>query len=119
MLAVFPLALAVAACSGQVTPTATGIQGHVEESPTCPVERINSPCPPKPLAATVIVRRGASEVLRFRSSSDGSFKVELPPGTYSLVGLQSGVLPRPIATEVVVVAGHYTQVTVEYDSGIR
>jgi hypothetical protein len=119
------LAGAMAACGSQAAqpaPPGTGIQGMVQAGPTCPVERIESPCPPHPLAATVVVRDGAgAEVTRFHSGSDGRFKVDLRPGTYNLLGLMIGssFLPRPIPTSVTVSAGTYTSVNVEYDSGIR
>src|SRR5207249_1393233 len=50
------LALMVAACGTPAAQPGTGIQGMVQAGPTCPVERIDSPCPPRPLAATVVVR---------------------------------------------------------------
>jgi hypothetical protein len=116
------LMLLVTACGTQPAQPGTGIQGIVEVSPTCPVERINSPCPPHPIAATVVVRSGSgAEVARFHSGADGHFKVDLAPGTYTVVGLNTGssMLPRPIPTSVTVTPGSYTTLNVEYDSGIR
>ena len=116
------LGLAMAACSTQPAQAGTGIQGMVQAGPTCPVERINSPCPPHPLAATVVVRNGSgAEVARFHSGADGRFKVDLAPGTYTVVGLNLGssMLPRPIPTSVTVTPGSYTTLNVAYDSGIR
>src|SRR5207253_11193409 len=121
-IASIALALLVAACGTPAAQPGTGIQGTVQAGPTCPVERINSPCPPHPLAATVVVRDGTgAEVTRFHSGSDGRFKVNLRPGTYSLLGLMIGssFLRRPIPTSVTVSAAAYTSVNVEYDSGIR
>ena len=115
--------LAIAACGSQpAAPAGTGIQGVVQSGPTCPVERINSPCPPHPLAATIVVRdAGGHEVARTHSGADGHFKLDVAPGTYTVVGLTigSGMLPRPIRTTATVTAGSYTTVNVEYDSGIR
>ena len=115
--------LAIAACGSQpAAPAGTGIQGVVQSGPTCPVERINSPCPPHPLAATIVVRdAGGHEVARTHSGADGHFKLDVAPGTYTVVGLTigSGMLPRPIPTTATVTAGSYTTVNVEYDSGIR
>mgnify|MGYP001377415238 CR=1 FL=1 len=115
--------LAMAACGSQpAAPSGTGIQGVVQSGPTCPVERINSPCPPHPLAATVVVRDAAGhEVARTYSGADGHFKVDVAPGTYMVVGLDIGssMLPRPIPTTVTVPPGGYATVNVEYDSGIR
>jgi len=125
ILAAITLALAIAACGSAAAPApspGSGIQGVVESSPTCPVERINSPCPPRPLAATVVVRDVAGhEVARTKSGADGHFKVDVAPGTYTVVGLNinSSMLPRPIPTTVTVTAGSYVSVNVEYDSGIR
>jgi hypothetical protein len=118
--------LALAACGAPaVSPTpspGTGIQGVVQAGPTCPVERINSPCPPRPLAATVVVRDAAGhEVARTHSGADGHFKVDVASGTYTVVGLNIGssMLPRPIPITVTVTSGSYATVNVEYDSGIR
>jgi len=116
------IALAIAACGTPAAQPGTGIQGSVQVGPTCPVERINSPCPPHPMAATVVVRTGnGAEVTRFHSGPDGRFKVDLAPGSYTLIGLTVGssFLPRPIPTSVKVTPGTYTVVNVEYDSGIR
>ena len=118
--------LAMAACGTAAVPppipSGTGIQGMVQSGPTCPVERINSPCPPRPLAATVVVRDAAGhEVARTHSGADGHFKLDVAPGTYTVVGLNIGssMLPRPIPTTVTVTSGSYATVNVEYDSGIR
>jgi hypothetical protein len=61
------------------------------------------------------------EVARTHSGADGHFTVDVAPGTYTVVGLNIGssMLPRPIPTTVTVIAGSYTIVSVEYDSGIR
>ena len=123
VILVIIVTLSMAACGSQpAAPPGTGIQGVVQVGPTCPVERINSPCPPHPLAATVVVRDGAAaEVTRFTSGADGRFKVNLRPGTYGLTGLPIGSspMPRPMATSVTVTQGSYAAVNVEYDSGIR
>jgi hypothetical protein len=119
------ITLALAACgtaAAPPTPAGTGIQGVVQAGPTCPVERINSPCPPHPLAATIVVRDAAGhEVARGHSGADGHFKVDVAPGTYTVVGLNIGssMLPRPIPMTVTVTSGSYTSISVEYDSGIR
>src|ERR1700682_349280 len=124
-IASITLSIVLAACGAQAAPPApsgTGIQGLVQSGPTCPVERINSPCPPRPLAATIVVRDASGrEVARTHSGADGHFKVDVAPGTYTVVGLNIGssMLPRPIPTTATVTSGSYTAITVEYDSGIR
>jgi hypothetical protein len=74
------------------------------------------------MAATILVQDAdGAEVTRVQSGADGRFKVDLPPATYTLVGLPTGPggLPRPIPVTVTVAAGAYAAVTVQYDSGIR
>lgn len=124
MLVAVALSLVVTGCgstAGTVT-SGTGVVGMVTIGPTCPVERINSPCPPRPIAATVIVRDASgTEVTRFVSAPDGSFKIQLKPGRYTLVGAShdSSGLPRPIPVSVVVAAGSFATANVQFDSGIR
>jgi hypothetical protein len=121
-IAPLALGLMLAACGTPAAQPGTGIQGIVQVGPTCPVERLNSPCPPRPLAATIVVRDGnGAEVTRFHSGADGRFKVNLAPGSYTLLGLTVGssFLPRPIPTSVTVTQGTCASVTVQYDSGIR
>ena len=100
--------------------TGSGVQGTVTVGPTCPVERIESPCPDRPYQTTVVAL-GASEneVARTASGPDGAFELELEPGTYVLTELVPGVFPRPTRTPVTVLAGQYTKVTLRLDSGIR
>jgi hypothetical protein len=125
IVAAIAVALVMAACgtvAAPPIPSGTGIQGVVQSGPTCPVERINSPCPPHPLAATVVVRDAAGrEVARTHSGADGHFKLDVAPGAYTVVGLNFGssMLPRPIPSTVTVTSGSYATVSVEYDSGIR
>jgi hypothetical protein len=119
---VFGVLLTACGAASPAAAPGTGLQGLVEVGPTCPVERINSPCPPHPLAATIVIRNPqGAEVRRVQSGADGRFKVDLAAGTYTLVGLNVGnsMLPRPIQTAATVVQGRYSAITVEYDSGIR
>ncbi len=102
----------------------SGITGIIQAGPQCPVVRPNDPnCADKPLAATVIVKSAATglQVTQFTSSSDGTFHVPLPPGSYELdpqPGSPSG-LPFGAPQTVQVQAGQFTNVTIEYDTGIR
>ncbi len=109
--------------SGSATPTpGTGIRGVVTVGPTCPVERVNSPCPPRPMQATIDIRDSSGkQVATVASGSDGQFQVDLLPGTYTLKGVTHGSagLPRPILVTATVSAGSYATVNVEFDSGIR
>ncbi len=104
------------------TPTAapSGIEGQALIGPTCPVQRQDSPCPDQPYQASIQVLGADRElVLEFQTDAQGSFRVELEPGTYTLVPLSPGVLPRAEEQVVQVEAGRFTEVIIQYDSGIR
>jgi hypothetical protein len=68
-----------------------------------------------------VVDPSGNEVTRFTSSADGSFRVPLAPGAYTLrqPASPSRALPvlRPVTVQVV--AGRYTSVVLDFDTGIR
>ena len=102
--------------------TATsGIAGLVLIGPMCPVMRQDEPCPDQPFAATLIIRDSQGlELCTVSSGDDGRFLVGLPPGSYELIPLTGpGGLPAAAPQWVTVVPDQYTDVTVNYDSGIR
>ena len=102
--------------------TATsGISGLVLIGPMCPVMRQDEPCPDHPFAATLIIRDSQGwELCAVSSGEDGRFLVGLPPGSYEVVPLAgSGGLPWAASQWVAVAPSQYTDVTVNYDSGIR
>jgi hypothetical protein len=112
--------------SGMAAAPHSGIAGRVVEGPTCPVERMppGPRCAPRPLEARVRITRSRphSRSLVVKSGSNGRFKVALAPGTYVVQGLKRGnaFYPRPpSAQRVTVTRGHYTAVTITYDTGIR
>ncbi len=121
-LLVAAFALIAAQCDGNGSPPSSGIEGLVTIGPTCPVERIDTPCPDKPYQATIVVNdEGGNEVARGQSGEDGRFKVVLAPGTYTLEPQASSQGGYPFAKEqqVEVQAGAFTQVSIQFDSGIR
>jgi len=126
-LGVFPLlllafVLLAATCDNNPPPTNSGIEGTVTIGPMCPVERPDSPCPDQPYAATIVIEDDQGvEVARAQSGADGRFRVDLPPGRYTLVpqSPNGAQLPYGAEQQVEVRAGEYTHVDVQYDSGIR
>lgn len=104
---------------------ASGIAGRIEAGPTCPVERLppDPRCAPRPLSARVRIRRaGDAHALKvIRSAANGHFRVRLSPGVYILTPLRSGsAFPRPPGPmRERVRSGHFTRVTIVYDTGIR
>jgi hypothetical protein len=115
-----------ASCSGNDgadgVPLDSGIQGLVTIGPVCPVEQANSPCPDKTYAATIVVEDlDDNEVARAQSGEDGRFRVNLWPGRYTIVphSPNEGAPPQAPEQQVEVRVGEYTQVAIQYDSGIR
>ena len=103
----------------------SGIKGTVVLGPTCPIEASpgdNNPVPClTPYAATLVVLDDEGvKVATVTSGGDGKFQVNLPPGDY-VVTPSTGPDSYPIAQpqSVSVSAGIYTEIEVNYDTGIR
>jgi hypothetical protein len=115
--------LVVAACgpSDLLGPDAEqGIEGIALRGPTCPVVRLDDPCPDAPHQAWIDVRTArGGKVTRFRTGEDGRFRVGLRPGRYTLVPESTEPFPYAGELEVEVVAGVYTEVVISFDTGIR
>ena len=98
---------------------ASGVAGTVSAAPTCPVEVAARPCPPRPVSAEIDVRDGnGGTVAETESSSDGRYRVTVPPGSYTLV-VVTGTFPRCPDTPVSVQAGVSARVDIICDTGIR
>ncbi|HTN24790.1 MAG TPA: hypothetical protein VL120_12435 [Solirubrobacteraceae bacterium] len=118
--------VALAAAAAPATGAGQGISGRVVAGPTCPVETIppDPRCAPAAVAARVrVVRRSDHHlVAQPRTRTDGSFRIRLRPGRYSVTArpVAGGPLPRcPPGINATVRAGHYTRVAISCDSGIR
>jgi hypothetical protein len=107
----------------QVSPTSgSGIEGLVTLGPTCPgPTRIDDPkCQDQPYQATITIQNTSGlEVAQVSSDTAGKFQVELPAGTYTLHPETPNRFPTAQDMQVTVNAGEYTQVTIQYDSGMR
>lgn len=103
--------------------SASGIAGRTMVDGGCPVYFDETPCPPQPMSARIIVRvAGAGRTIAdVVSDADGRFRLEVPPGGYVLqaVNLTGGPFPRSAPVDVTVRSGSYTTVTVTFDSGIQ
>ena len=122
LLILVGLLAASPAAAGAPPAQTSGIEGQVTIGPTCPVMRIDDPCPDRPLAATLLVQDAfGNDLLTVQSGEDGFFAVSLEPGQYTLVPLSPspGVPPYGVPQTVTVPPGGYTFVAVTYDSGIR
>lgn len=110
--------LNTAACDRPATDS--GVQGEVRIGPIQPVEQPgveNS----RPYAATLLIRRSVDRkvVTQTTSAEDGSFKVLLPPGRYVLEPVNGDPVPYAESQTFEVIAGRFTTLRVDYDSGIR
>lgn len=116
--------VALVACAPTGTTQSQGtLDGVVEAGPTCPVESVTQPCPPKPVPnrAVLIETSGGSIVAKVTTDQQGRFVVNLAPGTYE-IKVVPGITQYPIQRkpqEVTIVAGQTTQVKIELDTGIR
>jgi hypothetical protein len=102
----------------------SGIRGTVVLGPTCPVGQdpgANDPVPcVTPYAASLVVTDSESAVVAHVSSgADGRFTVDLPPGEYVVTPATSDSYPSAQPVSVVVAAGQYASVQINYDTGIR
>jgi hypothetical protein len=89
----------------------------------CPVLEGTSSCPQKPLRARIKVIRIPSEDLltAVDTAEDGRFRIALGPGAYELRGenVNGGPVPSAMPLPVNVAVGVFTEVTVQFDSGVR
>ena len=129
-LVLVALLAAVVGCSEIGIPIETpvppsGIRGTVLLGPTCAVESspgANDPVPClTPYSANLaILDSEGVRVAAITSGTDGTFRLDLPPGEY-VVTPATGVDTYPIAqpVSVVVSSGQYASVEINYDTGIR
>jgi hypothetical protein len=115
------LAAMVACGNGSAGGSDSGIEGRVTIGPQCPVEQMGSPCPDAPYEALITVTREGDAVEQMRSNTDGTFRIPLDPGTYSVVAgpVDGSSMPFGRQVEVVVKPGTLTHVDLSVDSGIR
>jgi len=115
------LILALATCSiYSPTPRGSGIEGQVLLGPMCPVVQQGQECPDQPYPATLTVNNlNGIPIAQFQSDEQGRFQVMLVPGEYILHPESPNGLPFAGDQSFMVETGHYTQITVHYNSGIR
>jgi Carboxypeptidase regulatory-like domain len=109
--------------ASRIAASNSGVQGRTVVDAGCPMVRDDSGCPERPLAAriTVTTQGHDATVATATTGPDGTFRIPLPPGDYTLhpANLTGAVLPASGPQEVTVHAGQYTTITVPFDSGVR
>ena len=121
-LSVLALLCSIAtACDQPPAPTDdTGLTGVVVRGPIAPVCEIDKPCN-SPFIAAFGVYENTRRVAGFRSDANGRFTVTLAAGTYRIIPAADAPIIQPSA-QVKTVDVHpvgLTQVTLEFDTGIR
>ena len=100
--------------------TGSGVRGTVLAGPTCPVQRVDNPCPDKPVVADVrVVRPDGSVAAATRSGSDGRFSVGVAPGHYTVQATSSSAFAGCRPVDVTVPQGAYATADVSCDTGMR
>jgi hypothetical protein len=99
----------------------SGVRGTVLLGPLCPVQRQDSPCPDRPIAAAVTATDASGKVVATaHSGQDGRFSLGLVPGSYVLAAASGqGIGGGGKTVDVVVSQGRFAQVTLRVDTGIR
>lgn len=108
--------LALAGCA--TAPASATLNGSVVAGPTCPVERADRPCPPRPVPDLTVTAQGNGITKSTRTDSRGHFSLKLSPGTYELSATARGVMQCD-DQRVQVAANRDARVTIDCDTGIR
>ncbi len=124
LVALVVAAAALAGCgTGSGAAASTGsatLAGQVLAAPSCPVERAESPCPPRPVhGATVEVLRAGDRVAATTTDDQGQFLVAVPEGDLLVRATNAGGYRSTAAQLVEVAAGSTATVRLVVDSGIR
>jgi hypothetical protein len=115
---ILPALLAGCATTPPASATDSGIQGKAIYGPTCPVQRVGGPSCQRPYSGAIVIRQGDHTVTTIRSATDGTFRVALPPGAYTISSAGTG-LPFVKPFDVTVKPHTFAPITVMFDSGIR
>ncbi len=114
------LIFSLAACAPPPTPTDSGIEGQVLIGPMCPVVQEGGECPDQPYQTTLtVLSPNGRMIVQIQTDEQGRFKIPLAAGEYILHPESPNVLPFASDQTFVVEVGKFTQVVVNYDSGIR
>lgn len=98
----------------------SGVEGTVFLGPLCPVIQQGQPCPDRPYQATLTINDAhGKKVTQVQTDEQGRFTVYLAPGNYILHPESPNVMPHAEEQSFTVEAGMFTEITVNYDSGIR
>lgn len=115
------LVLALTSCADPAVTAAGGglaLTGRVLSAPSCPVERVGSPCPARPVAGALVTATGQAGKVVTRTDSDGRFSMSVRAGSYTVVATNPGGYAST-ASAIVTVTPTSLPLTLTVDSGIR
>lgn len=121
LVCTFPVSCGVPG-TGAVSGT-SGLQGVTLRGPVCPGP-VRIPPDPKcddaPFPTPLIVStNNGMLVARFTTAQDGTFRIGLAPGTYTLSSDQAVIMGPLTPLQVTVTDQAFTTVELHFDSGIR
>jgi hypothetical protein len=100
----------------------SGIHATVTIGPTCPVMRIppDPQCADRPYKADFkITKKGSLFSQTVSSGDDGKFSINLSPGEYTISAVLKNVMPSFRPVDFTVTQENITELTLQFDSGIR
>jgi preprotein translocase subunit YajC len=96
----------------------SGLHGTVTKGPTAPVCRVGQPCS-APAQVTLVFRR-LGHVYRTHSTAQGTYRITLRPGYYTVTTAeQIGIIRNIRPQRVHVRLGHQDKLDFRIDTGIR
>jgi hypothetical protein len=99
---------------------AATITGRVEQGPTCPVETLNSSCPPAPaVGATVTVLLEGEVITSTTTDADGRFELGAPAGVVEVRAESAEGIPSQDSETFTLDAGDDVEAVFLLDTGIR
>ena len=94
----------------------SGLYGKVTRGPITPVCIAELPCSAPAAGAVIVFSRSGREVARTRTAANGTYRMALRPGTYSVRVLRA----RPVEPATTwVPGGRFRHIDFSIDTGIR
>jgi Carboxypeptidase regulatory-like domain len=115
------VALAVlCGCSADVPERGATVTGTVLLGPTCPVETLDSPCPPAPAAGAAVEVSKTGEVFATTTTdADGRFALTAPTGDVEVRARSAEGVPSEDVRVLTLSAGDDVELELTLDTGIR
>lgn len=113
------MALLAAFLAAFAATPATGLYGAVHRGPITPVCRVDEPCD-EPANVTLVFTRLGRTIARVHTRPDGSYRIRLRPGRYSVRTTSTSVFERrPNPASATVPRVGYRRINFFVDTGIR